>query len=65
MTDRFLIPAPVGASIARPLPAGGAIRLKASDSRFCNIPTGDNGSRRFISRLSAGGRPMAAPTITD
>ena len=31
-------------SIARPLLAGGAIRVKASNSRYYRGPTGDNGN---------------------
>ena len=50
----------VGASIARPLPARGAIRIEASKNPYCRCTTGDNGDHFFISRLSAGGRQTTA-----
>ena len=40
----------VGASIARPLLAGGAIRIKASKNRHYMCPTGDNGNNIFCTR---------------
>ena len=44
-------PPPVGASIARPLLAGGAIRISASNSRFYRRPTGGNGNNLFCTRV--------------
>ena len=41
----------VGASIARPLLAGGAIRSKIGACRLCAIPTGDNGNSLFCTRV--------------
>ena len=43
-------PPPVGASIARPLLAGGAIRIGASNSRFYRRPTVNIGSVLYFTR---------------